>query len=228
MTLIFSIFLIGITITMFILMKNLYGRFPHPLLVPVFTTTVILVCILLVTKTSYSTYMGGAKWINELLGPAIVAFAIPLYDHREILKKNGVTILFSVFVGSIVGMSSGIILGIISHINKELIFSLAPKSVTTPIAMEISEMVGGTPALAAVYVMVAGISGAMFGPYLMKILNIKHPISKGIGFGTASHAIGTSRALELGTVEGAISSIAMTLSAIMTSFICPLILSFIY
>jgi putative effector of murein hydrolase len=94
--------------------------------------------------------------------------------------------------------------------------------------MEISEMVGGTPALAAVYVMVAGISGAMFGPYLMKLLNIKHPISKGIGFGTASHAIGTSRALEMGTAEGAISSIAMTLSAIMTSFICPLILSFIY
>jgi predicted murein hydrolase (TIGR00659 family) len=228
MSMITSIIVIGITITIFIFMKNVYNRFPHPILVPIFTSTIIIVCLMLVTNTQYSTYMSGGKWFNELLGPAIVAFAIPLYDHRETLKKNAVTIFLSVFVGTIVGIVSGIILGMISHINKELIFSMAPKSVTTPIAMEISEIVGGTPALAAVYVMVAGISGAMFGPYLMKVLKIKHPLSKGIGFGTASHAIGTSRALEIGMFEGAISSIAMTLSAIMTSFLCPLMLSFFF
>jgi predicted murein hydrolase (TIGR00659 family) len=225
---ILSILFIGLTISIFILMKKLSNRYPYPILVPVFTTTIILVCLLLVTNTSYNTYMSGAKWINELLGPAIVAFAIPLYDHRETLKENALTILFSVFVGSIVGIISGVGLGIISQVNKELIFSIAPKSVTTPIAMEISEMVGGTPAIAAVYVMVAGISGAMFGPYLMKVLKIKHPISKGISIGTASHAIGTSRALEIGAVEGAISSVAMTISAIMTSFLCPIILSLFY
>jgi predicted murein hydrolase (TIGR00659 family) len=228
MSMILSILFIGLTISIFILMKKLSNRYPHPILVPVFTSTIILVCLLLVTNTSYNTYMSGAIWINELLGPAIVAFAIPLYDHRETLKKNALTILFSVFVGSIVGIISGVGLGIISQVNKELIFSIAPKSVTTPIAMDISEMIGGTPALAAVYVMVAGISGAMFGPYLMKVLKIKHPISKGIGFGTASHAIGTSRAIEIGAVEGAISSIAMTISAIMTSFLCPIILSYFF
>jgi predicted murein hydrolase (TIGR00659 family) len=228
MNFILSILIIGITIAVFFLMKWVYGRFPHPILVPVFTTTIVLVCLLLVTNTSYNIYMDGAKWINELLGAAIVALALPLYDHRETLKKNALTIFFSVLVGSVVGMTSGILLGISAHVNKELIFSLAPKSVTTPIAMEISEMVGGTPALAAVYVMVAGISGAMFGPYLMKVLKIKHPISKGIGFGTASHAIGTSRALENSTIEGAISSIAMTVSAVITSFLCPIILSFFF
>lgn len=228
MNILLSILFIGLTISIFLLMKKLNSHFPHPMLVPVFTTTTILVCLFLVTNTSYSTYMSGAKWINELLGPAIVAFAIPLYDHRDTLKKNAVTILFSVFVGSIAGMISGIGLAIISHVNKELVFSLAPKSITTPIAMEISEIVGGTPALAAVYVMVAGISGAMFGPYLMKVLKVKHPISKGIAIGTASHAIGTSRAMEMGNVEGAISSIAMTISAIMTSFLCPLILSLFF
>jgi predicted murein hydrolase (TIGR00659 family) len=170
--------------------------------------------------------MSGAKWLDELLGPAVVALAIPLYDHRNIVKRNALTIFFSVIVGAIVGMVSGIMLGMISRINIELIFSMAPKSVTTPIAMEISEIVGGAPALAAVYVMVAGISGAMFGPYLMKVFNIKHSISKGIGFGTASHGIGTARALEIGDVEGALSSISMTLSAVITSFLCPIILSF--
>ncbi|MBZ5752018.1 LrgB family protein [Metabacillus rhizolycopersici] len=228
MNVIFLIVIIGMTIVSYFLMKWIYGRFPHPILVPVFTTTIVLVCLLLVTNTSYTTYMSGAKWINELLGPAIVAFAIPLYDYRETLKKNALTIFVSVLVGSIVGIISGIILGISTHVNKEFIFSLAPKSVTTPIAMEISEMVGGTPALAAVYVVIAGISGAMFGPFLMRVFKIKHSISKGIGFGTAAHAIGTSRALENSEAEGAFSSIAMTVSAIITSFLCPIILSFFF
>jgi predicted murein hydrolase (TIGR00659 family) len=207
-------------------MTKFYNRFTYPLLVPVFTSSLLVVGLLLVTNTSYITYMGGAKWIDELLGPAVVALAIPLYDHREIVKRNAPIIFFSVIVGAIVGMVSGIILGMVSQINKELIFSIAPKSVTSPIAMEISEIVGGEPALAAVYVMVAGISGAMFGPYLMKVCNIKHSISRGIGFGTASHGIGTARALEIGDVEGALSSISMTLSAVFTSFLCPIVLSF--
>lgn len=226
MSMFFSTLFIGITIVIYLLMKQFYNRYTYPLLVPIFTSSLLVAGLLLVTNTSYITYMSGAKWLDELLGPAVVALAIPLYDHRDIVKRNALTIFFSVIVGAIVGMVSGIMLGMISRINKELIFSIAPKSVTTPIAMEISEIVGGTPALAAVYVMVAGISGAMFGPYLMKVCNIKHSISKGIGFGTASHGIGTARALEIGDVEGALSSISMTLSAIFTSFLCPIILSF--
>jgi predicted murein hydrolase (TIGR00659 family) len=228
MNLFLSILFIVMTIVIYLLMKRFYSRFPHPLLVPIFTSTLLIVCLLLTTNTSYNIYMNGAKWIDELLGPAVVALAIPLYDHREMLKRNVVTILFSVLVGSVVGIVSGVILSMISQVNKELVYTLAPKSVTTPIAMEISEIVGGTPALTAVYVMVAGISGAMFGPYLLKICKIKHSISKGIGLGSASHGIGTARALEIGNVEGALSSIAMTLSAVFTSFLCPIILSFFY
>lgn len=223
-----SILFIGITIIIYFFMKWFYSRFTHPLLVPIFTSSLLVICLLLATNTTYNTYMNGAKWIDELLGPAVVVLAIPLYDHRGILKRNVLTILFSVFVGSIVGLVSGMVLSMISQVNMELIFSLAPKSVTTPIAMEISKIIGGTPALTAVYVMVAGISGAMFGPYLMKVCKIKHSISKGIGFGTASHGIGTARALEIGTVEGALSSIAMTLSAVFTSFLCPIILSLFF
>ncbi|MGM7720798.1 LrgB family protein [Metabacillus sp. Hm71] len=225
MKLFLPILFIFITLLIYFVMKRLYLRINHPLLVPIFTSSLLVACFLLLAKIPYGTYMDGAKWIDELLGPAVVALAIPLYEHRETIKRNILTIILSVFSGSIVGMISGIALSMITHVKDELIYSLAPKSVTTPIAMEISEIVGGTPALAAVYVMIAGISGAMFGPFLMKVCRIKHPISRGIGFGTASHGIGTARALEIGHAEGAFSSIAMTLSAVVTSFLCPVILS---
>ncbi len=227
MNLFITLVFIMLTIFTFSFMKKLYNRFTYPLLVPIFTSSLFIVCFLFLFKVPYDTYMSGGKWIAQLLGPAVVALAIPLFDHREVLKKNLGSILLSVFVGAIVGICSGLFLGLLFRLNEELIFSLAPKSVTTPIAMDISEMSGGSATLAAVYVMIAGISGAMFGPYLLSFFNIQHPISKGIGFGTASHGIGTARALEIGSVEGAISSISMTLSAIMTSIFCPLILSFI-
>ncbi|PGT91161.1 MULTISPECIES: LrgB family protein [Bacillaceae] len=225
MTFLIGLFFILITLLIYSLMRRLYTKFSHPILVPIFTSSLIIVIILLIAKISYSSYMIGGQWIEHLLGPAVVAFAIPLFDHREILKRNILSIFTSVFIGALIGVCSGIIMSLLTNVDEKLLRSLAPKSVTTPIAMDISEMVGGTPTLAAVYVMIAGISGAMFGPYLMNLFKIKQPISRGIGFGTASHGIGTARALEMGTVEGAISSISMTLSAIFTSILCPILLS---
>ena len=216
-----------LTVFVFFLMKKLYQRFPYPIFVPIFTASLLIVCILLLFNISYHTYMSGGEWIAKLLGPAVVALAIPLFDHREMLKKYLLTIVFSVCVGAMIGISSGLLLGMIFQLDQKLLLSLAPKSVTTPIAMDISELSGGRPTLTAVYVMVAGISGAMFGQYVMKLFKVKHPIAKGIGFGTASHGIGTARALEIGSIEGAISSISMTLSAIITSIFCPIIISFI-
>ncbi len=218
---------IVLTVFIFSLMKKLYQRFSYPILVPIFTTSLLIVCILILFNISYQTYMVGGEWIAKLLGPAVVALAIPLFDHREMLKKYLLTIIFSVSIGAVIGISSGLLLGAIFQLDQNLILSLAPKSVTTPIAMDISELSGGTPTLTAVYVMAAGISGAMFGQYVMNLFKVKHPISKGIGFGTSSHGIGTARALEIGSVEGAISSICMTLSAILTSIFCPIIIAFI-
>lgn len=225
MKLLFPIIYITLTICIYFFMKQVYNRLKYSLLVPVFTSSLLIVLVLLVFGTSYSDYMSGAKWIDELLGPAVVALAIPLYDHQKLVKKNSFIIILSVLTGSLIGIITGILLGLAFQVEKHLIYSLAPKSVTSPIAMEITKIVGGAPALAAVYVMVAGISGAMFGPYLMKLLRIRHSLSKGIGFGTAAHGIGTAKALEIGEVEGALSSIAMTLSAVFTSLLCPVIIS---
>lgn len=217
------VLIIACTVCVYILMVKLYKRFPNPLLVPIATSTFVLIVVLTYTHIPYETYMRGGKWIDELLGPAVVALAYPLYENRQKLKEHVKSIVVSVFLGTLMGLVSGIVLSIMFHVDETLILSLAPKSVTSPVAMDIAAIIGGIPPLAAVYVMFAGISGAMFGPFLMKLLRIHHPIAIGIGFGAASHGIGTAKAYEFGSLQGAISSISMTLSAVFTSLLSPFI-----
>ncbi|WP_232515696.1 LrgB family protein [Aeribacillus pallidus] len=221
MKIIVSILMILATVLIYWLMVKLYNNIHIPLLVPIATSTFVIISLLITFHISYHTYMYGGKWIDELLGPAVVALAFPLYKHRSTLKKYAVSIVLSVVVGTIIGLCSGIMMAVLFGIDKELILSLVPKSVTSPVAMDITDIIGGNPTLAAVYVMIAGIFGAMFGSYLLKLLRIHHPIAIGIGYGTASHGIGTARAAEYGSLEGAIGSISMTLSAIFASIICP-------
>lgn len=226
MNLIFTIASIVCTIVIFLLMTRLYKRITHPLLVPIATTTFVILIFLLIFSIPYDTYMLGGKWIDELLGPAVVALAYPLYQNRKSLKEFFVPIIIGVLVGSTIGIATGFYFSKVLAIDLGTMLSIAPKSVTTPVAMDIASVTGGVPALAAVYVMIAGISGAMFGPFLLRMVKVNHFVGVGLGFGTASHGIGTSRALEIGTNEGAISSIAMILSAVYTSIILPLLVSF--
>ncbi|MFS0822359.1 LrgB family protein [Bacillus sp. 1P02SD] len=215
------------TIVIFLMMTRLYKRVTHPLLVPIATTTFVILIFLLIFSIPYKTYMMGGKWIDELLGPAVVALAYPLYQNRKSLKEFFMPIIIGVFVGSTTGIATGLYFSKIVGVDPTIILSISPKSVTTPVAMDIASVTGGIPALAAVYVMIAGISGAMFGPILLKWVKVDHFVGVGLGFGTASHGIGTSRALEIGTNEGAISSIAMILSAVYTSIILPMLVSFL-
>ncbi|MEH7379604.1 LrgB family protein [Bacillus sp. JJ1533] len=225
MTTVFTIASIVCTIFIFLVMTRLYKRITHPLLVPIATTTFVILIFLLIFSIPYETYMLGGKWIDELLGPAVVALAYPLYQNRESLKEFFMPILIGVFVGSTTGIATGLYFSKIFAIDPKIMLSIAPKSVTTPVAMDIASVTGGIPALAAVYVMIAGISGAMFGPLLLKMVKADHFVGVGLGFGTASHGIGTARALEIGTNEGAISSIAMILSAVYTAIILPVLVS---
>ncbi|MDR4889286.1 LrgB family protein [Fredinandcohnia sp. QZ13] len=227
MNIVLTIISVISTIVIFLLMTRLYKRVTHPLLVPIATTTFVILIFLLIFSIPYETYMLGGKWIDELLGPAVVALAYPLYQNRKSLKEFFMPIIIGVFVGSTTGIATGLYFSKIVGIDPTIILSISPKSVTTPVAMDIASVTGGIPALAAVYVMIAGISGAMFGPILLKWVKVDHFVGVGLGFGTASHGIGTSRALEIGTNEGAISSIAMILSAVYTSIILPVLVSFL-
>ncbi|MCC3358004.1 LrgB family protein [Bacillus sp. REN16] len=225
MNIVFTIASIVCTIVIFLMMTRLYKRITHPLLVPIATTTFVILVFLLIFSIPYETYMFGGKWIDELLGPAVVALAYPLYQNRKSLQEFFMPIIIGVFAGSTIGIATGFYFSKVLAIDPKIILSIAPKSVTTPVAMDIASVTGGVPALAAVYVMIAGISGAMFGPLLLKMVKVDHFVGVGLGFGTASHGIGTSRALEIGTHEGAISSIAMILSAVYTSIMLPVLVS---
>ncbi|GAC90956.1 LrgB family protein [Anoxybacillus flavithermus NBRC 109594] len=212
------------TIVVYMAMRKLYARFYFPLLVPIATSTLVIIITLSLFHLSYEQYMSGGKWLVHLLGPAVVALALPLYQHRQTLKQFLWPLLCSTFFGTIIGMGSGLLLARLFHLPERVVRSIIPKSVTSPVAMDIAKLIDGIPTLAAVYVMVAGIFGAMFGPTIFQRLRLTTALGIGSGLGAASHGIGTAKALEIGKKEAAISSVAMTLSAIFASLLCPLLL----
>ncbi|MGD7007486.1 LrgB family protein [Metabacillus sp. 84] len=209
------------TILIFRWMRMLHVKFPVPLFLPIVTSTALIILLLLMTGTAYHAYMEGGQLISTLLGPAVVALAVPLHEQWDRLKEHLLLLAGASLSGTLIGLFSGMYMAIWFGMNEEMVRSLLPKSVTAPIAMDIAALINGIPPLSAVYVMAAGISGSVFGPLLLKKLNIQHPMAAGLGFGAASHGIGTARALELGEQQGAVSSAAMTFSAIFASLLCP-------
>jgi predicted murein hydrolase (TIGR00659 family) len=216
------------TVVVYLVMNRLYRRFQVPFLIPTLTTTLTIIVMLVAFQLPYNTYMIGGQWINHLLGPAIVSLAYPLYKQRDILTKNLVPVLGGIIVGSIVGIMSGILFAQSLGFTKNIIISLIPKSITIPVAMQIASELGGMPSLAAAFVMVAGFTGAIFGPYVFKWFRIHSFLGQGIALGSASHALGIAKAFEYGENTVSISSVAMTLSAVTGSIIGPFIVWLVY
>jgi predicted murein hydrolase (TIGR00659 family) len=204
-------------------MAKVYVRFSYPILIPVLTTTVFVILLLLAFHVSYDEYMIGGKWINSLLGPAVVALAYPLYKQREMLVKYSIPIIGGVFVGLFAGMISGLVFAEVFGIDRSLILSIIPKSITTPVAIQIATGLGGVPSMTVVFVMIAGFSGVILGPLLLKWIRIKSSLGKGIALGSASHALGTSKAFEYGELTVSMSSVSMTLSAVLGSVFGPIV-----
>jgi len=212
------------TIFVYILARKISRKYPGPFTLPVLIGTIIIIASLFIFRIPYDLYAQGAGWINHLLGPAVVALAYPLYKQWGMLKQNIVPIVSGVVAGAASGVASGLILAKWAHIDEQITMSLTPKSVTTPVAMDIANSIGGIPALAAVFVMFAGIGGAVMSPYLFKWSRINHFLGKGIGIGCASHAIGIAMAMEHSEEEGAAGTVSMGLSSIVVSVITqPLI-----
>ena len=215
-----------VTVAVFLGSLRLHQRFHHPLLSPIVVAPLTLVVLLLATGTSYSTYNSGAQWLTKLLEPATVAFAVPLHKHFHLIKKHAMEIVASIVIGSTFALITSTLMAKWAHLNGAIIDSLAPRSVTTPIAMNISKALGGVPTLTAVFVMVTGISGMLLGPSLLRRLPISTPIATGLFFGVGSHGAGTSRALEIGELEGTISSLSMILAALASLLIAPWVVPF--
>jgi predicted murein hydrolase (TIGR00659 family) len=199
----------------------------RPWLNPVAIAVSLLIGLLLLTGTPYQTYFDGAQFVHFLLGPATVSLAIPLYRQRERLRALALPIAAALLVGVSTAALSGIGLGKLLGASQETLVSLAPKSVTAPVAMGISEKLGGIPSLTAVLVVSTGILGAVFGTGLFRLLGIRDEAVKGFALGTTSHGIGTARAFQISPMMGAFSGLAMALSAFVTALLLPPLLSWI-
>ena len=194
-----------------------------PLLNPVMLSIVALVLVLKATGTSYERYFDGAQFVHFLLGPATVALAIPLYRQFHRVRRSAVAVLSSLIAGAVTASVSAVGVAWWLGASAQSMASLAPKSVTTPVAMGIAERLGGLPSLTAVLVIATGILGAVLGPYVLDFLRVRDMAARGLAIGTASHGIGTARAMQVDEVAGAFAGLAMGLNALATALLLPLL-----
>ena len=188
---------------------------------PLLTAIVIVVAFLSLTNITYEDYSKGGEIISFFLAPATIALALPLYKKFDLFKKNAVPIIVGIVCGAVSGIICVIGLSKIFNLSDELTISLIPKSVTTPIGMAISEQMGGMPSITVIVVIITGIVGSIIGPILNKALKINDKVAMGIAMGNASHAVGTSKAMEIGETEGAMSSLTIAIAGIITVILAP-------
>ena len=220
-----SFFLIALTFAFFIGAQFLQRKTGVQLLNPILVSIVAMICFLWGFGIDYDTYEAGGSYIDFWLKPAVVALGVSLYKQLETIRKQMLPLLFAEMAGCVAGIISVVVVAKFLGASQEVIMSLAPKAVTTPIAMEVSESIGGIPALTAAVVVCTGIFGGMAGFRIIKMGHVKSPIAGGLSMGTAAHAIGTSAAMERGDRYGAFSSLGLTLNGLLTALLSPVILS---
>jgi len=193
----------------------------NPLCNPVVIAVLLVIAVLAATRTRYQTYFEGAQFVHFLLGPATVALAVPLYRQIERVRQSGLAIAISLLLGSLTAALSAVGIAYALGASRDALASLAPKSATAPVAMGITERLGGLPSLTAVLVILTGVLGAMMGTALLNALGSKDWRARGLAMGTASHGLGTARAFQVNPVAGAFAGLAMGLNAIATALLVP-------
>ncbi|MDR2838305.1 MAG: LrgB family protein [Azonexus sp.] len=222
--------LLGLTLTLLAYQGALwlYHRSgSNPLVNPVLIAIVILVLILLLTSTRYETYFAGAQFVHFLLGPATVALAIPLYHQISRVRALLLPVVAGLLAGSVTAIVSAVLIARLFGASQTTQLSLAPKSVTTPIAMGIAEHIGGIPSLTAVIVIITGIIGAVGARYLFDAMKLRDPAIRGFAVGLAAHGIGTARAFQVNEQSGAFAALAMGLNGTLTALLAPFLVNWL-
>lgn len=189
---------------------------------PLLIAVIVVIALLLVFHVDYDTYYEGAKYISYLLTPATVCLAIPLYRQLELLKQHAAAILLGVCSGVVASMGGIFVIAMLFHLSHGEYVTFLPKSITTAIGMGVSEELGGIVTITVAIIILTGIIGNVIASAVCKMFRIEEPIAKGLAIGTAAHAIGTARALEMGPIEGAMSSLAVAVAGILTAFTASL------
>lgn len=208
----------GVTLSLvaYLIGTLLKKKFKLGIFNPLLISIVVSIAVLVVGKVDYDTYNEGAKYLSWLLTPATVCLAIPLYEQWGLLLKNFKAVMLGLVAGTITSLTTVLVLALICGLSHEEYVTLLPKSITTAIGMGVSEELGGYVTITVAVIIITGVLGNIFGELICKIFKIDEPISKGLAFGASSHAIGTAKALEIGEVEGAMSSLAIAVSGILT------------
>lgn len=214
---------VPLTVVVFLAARRLAARVKISLVNPLLIAMAVIIPLLLLLQIPYTRYFQGSAILNGLLQPAVVALALPLYEQMHQIRARWKSIISVCFIGSVTAMISGTAIALWLGATPEIAATLLPKSVTTPIAMAVSGSLGGIPAISAICVLMAGVLGAVFGHMLLNLLRVRAASARGLAIGNASHAIGTARAVEMDAQEGAFSSLALVLCAIITSLLAPFI-----
>lgn len=197
------------TVALYAASRALARRFPSAWLSPLLVVPAVLIVLLLATGTSYPTYLRGGRWLLSLLGPTTVAFAVPLHRHRDLIRRYAVELVAGIATGSAVAVASSAALSDAFGLTRLETVSMLPRSITTPFAMRVAATLGGSPVLAAVFVIVTALVGVVSGRGLVTRLRLRSAVARGALLGMGAHGAGTALALELGAVEGAVSSLVM-------------------
>ncbi|MGL4533526.1 MAG: LrgB family protein [Fusobacteriaceae bacterium] len=215
-----------ISLGMFQIGRYIFLKTKFPICNPLLIAAAGIIIVLKVFNIPLKSYMNGGGMIEFFLAPATTVLVVPLYRQIDKFKKYYLPILVGGFVGSLTTIISVVLLGKLFNLDEQLIRSFIPKSITTPFGMEASLMVGGIPSLTVFSIIVTGITGYIVSPFIFKLMGNIHPIAKGVGIGVSSHAVGTSKAIEMGEVEGAMSALSIVIAGIMTILIIRILLAF--
>lgn len=218
-----SVLCLVVTLALYFANKRLYRRFHRLPLMPLMFTPILLVLILVFGHISYQNYMGEAHWLLWLLGPATIAFAVPVYDNLAVIKRHWMSLTAGVTTAVVVAVTSSVWLARLFTLPDEIQRSLAVRSITTPFALAAAKPIGGQPELVALFVVITGVFGMAVGDALFMRLAIREGMAKGAGFGAASHGAGTARSYELGPQEGVVASLVMMLSGVVMVLAAPLV-----
>ena len=212
-----------LTIAFYWVAKRVYTRWPRWWLMPLLVTPVLVAAAVLSLHATYHDYIRGTKWLVLLLGPATVAFAIPIYEQRALIRLHWPVLLVGMIAGSITAIASSWALARLVCLDQALLLSLLPRSISTPFAMEVSGDIGGIPDLTAVFVVITGVAGAVIGDMVLARIPLASALARGALFGIGAHGAGTARAHQIGETEGAVAGLVMVLVGVLNVLAAPLV-----
>jgi predicted murein hydrolase (TIGR00659 family) len=216
------------TVASYLLARRIHRRWPKWWLSPLAIAPALLILAALSLQTSYAQYIHGTGWLITLLGPATVAFAVPIYERRELIRQYWPVLGLGVLVGSTVAMLSSWLLAGLMRLDGTVRLSLLPRSLSTPFAMAVSRDLGGSPELTAVFVVVTGVLGVALGEALLARLSLRSGVARGALLGMGAHGIGTARAQQIGHEEGAIAGLVMVFTGVLNVLAAPLIAALLH